>query len=83
MEDKCQKGHKEKTKRMAINKKERNKIMIELKNICKSFVLGGEEIKALDNVNFNVKKGEFVSIIGPSGSGKRIYFRRYCYKRCK
>ena len=44
--------------------------MIKLKNICKSFVLGGEEIKALDNVSFNVKKGEFVSIIGPSGSGK-------------
>ena len=44
--------------------------MIQLKNICKSFFLGNEEIKALDNVNFNVKKGEFVSIIGPSGSGK-------------
>lgn len=44
--------------------------MIKLKNICKSFMLGGEEIKALDNVSFNVKKGEFVSIIGPSGSGK-------------
>ncbi len=44
--------------------------MIELKNVCKSFMLGGEEIKALDNVNLSVKKGEFVSIIGPSGSGK-------------
>ena len=44
--------------------------MIELKNVCKSFILGEEEIKALDNVSFNVSKGEFVSIIGPSGSGK-------------
>lgn len=44
--------------------------MIELKNICKSFTLGEETIKALDNINFSVKKGEFVSIIGPSGSGK-------------
>lgn len=44
--------------------------MIELRNVCKSFVLGEEEIKALDNINFNIKKGEFVSIIGPSGSGK-------------
>ena len=44
--------------------------MIELKNICKSFTLGGETIKALDNISFNVEKGEFVSIIGPSGSGK-------------
>lgn len=44
--------------------------MIELKNICKSFTLGEETIKALDNINFKVEKGEFVSIIGPSGSGK-------------
>lgn len=44
--------------------------MIELKNICKSFTLGEETIKALDNINFYVNKGEFVSIIGPSGSGK-------------
>ena len=44
--------------------------MIELKNICKSFILGDEEVKALDNISINVKKGEFVSIIGPSGSGK-------------
>ena len=45
-------------------------MMIELKNICKSFTLGGETIKALDDVSFGVEKGEFVSIIGPSGSGK-------------
>jgi putative ABC transport system ATP-binding protein len=44
--------------------------MIELKNICKSFTLGEETIKALDNINFKVEKGEFVYIIGPSGSGK-------------
>lgn len=44
--------------------------MINLKNINKSFHLGGETIQALDNVSFKVEKGEFVSIIGPSGSGK-------------
>lgn len=44
--------------------------MITLKDVNKSFYLGGEIIKALDNVSFNVKMGEFVSIIGPSGSGK-------------
>jgi putative ABC transport system ATP-binding protein len=44
--------------------------MIELKNIKKSFYLGDEEVKALDNINFKVEEGEFVSIIGPSGSGK-------------
>jgi len=44
--------------------------MIELKNVCKSFKLGEQVVKALDNINFSVKKGEFVAIIGPSGSGK-------------
>ena len=44
--------------------------MIKLKNIRKSFTLGGETIKAIDNITFNIEKGEFVSIIGPSGSGK-------------
>ena len=44
--------------------------MIELKNVCKSFTLGDQVVKALDNINFSVRKGEFVSIIGPSGSGK-------------
>ena len=44
--------------------------MIKLKNICKYFVLGEEKIKALDKINFNIEKGEFVSIIGPSGSGQ-------------
>ncbi len=44
--------------------------MINLKNINKSFFLGEETIRALDNVNFNVEKGEFISIVGPSGSGK-------------
>lgn len=44
--------------------------MIQIKNINKSFFMGEEEIKAIDNISFNVKRGEFVSIVGPSGSGK-------------
>lgn len=44
--------------------------IIELKNVNKTFKMGDEVIKAIDNINFTVKKGEFVSIIGPSGSGK-------------
>lgn len=47
--------------------------MIELTDICKSFTLGDETIKALDHINFKVEKGEFVSIIGPSGSGKSTF----------
>lgn len=44
--------------------------MIQMKQVRKSYYLGEEEIKALDNIDFSVKKGEFVSIVGPSGSGK-------------
>ena len=39
---------------------------LELKNICKIF----GDVKALDDINFEVKKGEWVSVMGPSGSGK-------------
>ena len=44
--------------------------IIEIKNLNKSFFMGDQEIKAIDNINFKVEKGEFVGIIGPSGSGK-------------
>ncbi len=44
--------------------------MIELKKLNKSFHMGEQEIKAIDNIDFTVEKGEFVAIIGPSGSGK-------------
>lgn len=37
--------------------------IIELKNVNKTFRMGDEVIKAIDNINFTVRKGEFVSII--------------------
>ena len=40
--------------------------MIELKNISKDF---GKQ-KILNDISLDIKKGEFVSIIGPSGAGK-------------
>lgn len=44
--------------------------IIEIRNLKKSFVMGDQEIKAIDDIDFNVEKGEFVAIVGPSGSGK-------------
>jgi putative ABC transport system ATP-binding protein len=44
--------------------------LIRMKDISKKYVMGDTEVKALDDVSFNVEKGEFVSIVGPSGSGK-------------
>ncbi len=44
--------------------------MIKIQNICKVFRTDEIETTALDNVNFEIKDGEFVAIMGPSGCGK-------------
>lgn len=44
--------------------------MIEMKDVVKRYVLGGEEIYALDHVSLRVDQGEYVAVTGPSGSGK-------------
>jgi putative ABC transport system ATP-binding protein len=45
-------------------------ISIEVKNLKKTYVRGAEEVIAVNDVSFQIDKGDFVSIIGPSGSGK-------------
>lgn len=44
--------------------------MIEIKNLCKTYINGTVETQAVCGVTLKIEKGEFVSIIGPSGSGK-------------
>ena len=44
--------------------------MIETKNLKKIYTTGEVETTALDNVNLNIKEGEFTAIMGPSGCGK-------------
>ncbi len=43
---------------------------IEFKNVIKEYKMGDVVIKALDNTNFGIDKGELVAIVGPSGAGK-------------
>jgi putative ABC transport system ATP-binding protein len=43
---------------------------IEFKNVSKCYNSGSSEIKALDNISFEIEKGKFTVILGPSGSGK-------------
>ena len=43
---------------------------IEFKNVCKEYKMGEITIKALNNTNFSIEKGELVVIVGPSGAGK-------------
>ncbi|MCL4492775.1 MAG: ABC transporter ATP-binding protein [Nitrospirae bacterium] len=45
-------------------------IMIDIRNVTKTYGIGGQTVKAVDKVSFAMGTGEIVSIIGHSGSGK-------------
>lgn len=47
--------------------------LIEVKDICKIYNPGENEVRALDHVSLKIDKGEFVAIIGQSGSGKSTF----------
>ena len=44
--------------------------LVEVKDICKIYNPGENEVRALDHVSLSIETGEFVAIIGQSGSGK-------------
>lgn len=46
------------------------KSAIKATNVCKNYSYGENEVKILKNVNLEIQKGKFASIMGPSGSGK-------------
>ena len=43
---------------------------VSLKNVSKIYRMGEVEIRAVDGIDFDIEKGEFVVIVGPSGAGK-------------
>lgn len=43
---------------------------VELKDVTKTFKMGQNEINAVNKMSFQIKEGEFVVILGPSGAGK-------------
>ena len=45
-------------------------VVLEVRDLVKSFVLDGSPVNAVDHVSFRVCSGEFVAVVGPSGSGK-------------
>lgn len=47
-----------------------NENVLELKNIQLAYETQGEDVLALQNIDLNIKEGEFVCILGPSGCGK-------------
>ena len=47
-----------------------NRVVIELRNVKREFLVGEEIVHALRGVSFKIHEGEFVTIMGTSGSGK-------------
>ena len=45
-------------------------ILLKVENLCQYFKMGSGELKAVDNVSFDIKKGEVFGLVGESGCGK-------------
>ena len=51
---------------------------LSLNNISMTYYTKTDETKAIDNLSFDVNKGEFVAIVGPSGCGKTTILSIIC-----
>jgi putative ABC transport system ATP-binding protein len=49
---------------------DKNPVIIEMKNITKTYIVGLEEVHALRGISLQVRKNEYIAVMGPSGSGK-------------
>ncbi len=55
---------------VSVDTVESSRSLIQVRNLDKKYVRGGEEIDVLQGLNLDVEEGEFVAFMGPSGSGK-------------
>ena len=49
--------------------------VLEVKDLCKTYVINKRQNNVLKNVNFSVEEGEMLAVMGPSGSGKSTQTR--------
>ena len=47
-----------------------NEVLLRVENLCQYFKMGNSELKAVDNISFDIKKGEVFGLVGESGCGK-------------
>ena len=45
-------------------------VLLRVENLCQYFKMGKSELKAVDGVSFDIKKGEVFGLVGESGCGK-------------
>ena len=64
-----------KSKNIDIDPVDGKKIVLKLSNIIKEFDKNGEKVRAVNNLNLNIKDGEMVCFLGPSGCGKTTTLR--------
>ena len=53
-----------------MSKVENQEVLLRVENLCQYFKMGKGELKAVDNVSFDIKKGEVFGLVGESGCGK-------------
>ena len=49
---------------------EKEEILLRVEHLCQYFKMGKSELKAVDDVSFDIKKGEVFGLVGESGCGK-------------
>jgi putative ABC transport system ATP-binding protein len=47
-----------------------HELIIELRDVVREYRVGGQTVRALDNISLRLDGGQFVSVVGPSGAGK-------------
>ena len=49
-----------------------NEVLLKVEHLCQYFRLGRKDLKAVDDVSFEVRKGETFGLVGESGCGKSV-----------